>query len=132
MQYGYQKMLNFTPISNPLKKFHRFEISVKVCVFDTFIDFLPNKIFLGHISTFLKQWSKTRKKWFRKSKILNHPRGLRSSFSKKSKIRCTLMYSVRWIAELISCRILRNNDTRNRGLVLLRKNWLRISQIHNF
>ena len=50
--------------------FNEFEISVKFCVFWHLFRVFPKKFFLGHISTFFKLWSQTRKKRLKKSKNL--------------------------------------------------------------
>ncbi len=48
--------------------FNGFEISVTFCVFWQLFGFFQKKFFLGHISTFIKLWSQTRKKRLKKSK----------------------------------------------------------------
>jgi hypothetical protein len=48
--------------------FNGFEISVKFCVFWHLFGFFQQNIFLGHICTFFKLWSQTRKKRLKKSK----------------------------------------------------------------
>ncbi len=48
--------------------FNGFEISVKFCFFRHLFGFFSKKFFLGHISTFFKLWSQTRKKRLKKSK----------------------------------------------------------------
>ncbi len=80
--------------------------------FDIFSDFLSKKDYLGHMSTFCKLWSRTRKKRLKKSKnvfskcvldsILHPSKDLYSSISKKRQIRCTLMSSCRGDLALIN------------------------------
>jgi hypothetical protein len=55
--------------------FH-FEISIKFCVFFTHIKNIWKKIFWGHISTFCKLLSRTRKKRLKKSKNVFYKCGL--------------------------------------------------------
>ncbi len=50
--------------------FNEFEISMKFCVFWYLFWFFNKKFFSGHISTFFKLWSQTRKKRLKKSKNL--------------------------------------------------------------
>jgi hypothetical protein len=48
--------------------FNEFKISVKFCVFWHLFDFFKKNFFLGHIRSFFKLWSLTRKKRLKKSK----------------------------------------------------------------
>jgi hypothetical protein len=63
--------------------------------------YLFHKIFFGHISTFWKQKTAQKIKNIFCKCVLDfnlHPsKGLYSSFSKKSQIRCTLLYSAEYV-----------------------------------
>ncbi len=61
--------------------FNGFEINVKFCVFDTFFDFFKKQFYLGHINTFFKLWSLTRKKQLKKSKHIFSECVLDSNFA---------------------------------------------------
>ncbi len=61
--------------------FYRFEIGVKFCVFLYFFDFFKPNFFKGHINTFFKLWSQTRKKRLKNTENLFYKHVLEISYA---------------------------------------------------